>query len=63
MELKEAVRQDGHDWIRDDVVVRMEAELLAEIVLLRKIARWAVSVGVLLPAAVGTIKITGKVDL
>lgn len=26
-------------------------------------ARWAVSVGVLLPAAVGTIKITGKVDL
>lgn len=39
MELKEAVRQDGHDWIRDDVVVRMEAELLAEIVLLRKIAQ------------------------
>lgn len=39
MALKEAVRQDGHDWIRDDVVVRMEAELLAEIVLLRKIAQ------------------------
>lgn len=39
MELKESVRMDGHDWIRDDGVVRMEAELLAEIVLLRKIAQ------------------------
>ena len=39
MSLKESVLMDGHEWIRADVVVRMEAELLAEMVLLRKIAQ------------------------
>lgn len=42
-ELKEAVLMDGHEWIRADVVARMEALLIAELELLRKIAQatWA----------------------
>lgn len=38
-ELKEAVLMDGHEWIRADVVARMEALLIAELELLRKIAQ------------------------
>lgn len=42
-ELKEAVLMDGHEWIRADVVARMESLLIAELELLRKIAlaTWA----------------------
>lgn len=42
-ELKEAVLMDGHEWIRADVVARMESLLIAELELLRKIAQatWA----------------------
>lgn len=38
-ELKEAVLMDGHEWIRADVVARMESLLIAELELLRKIAQ------------------------